>query len=83
MANAEVRFTMRMNKKLYEQLKECAASNHRSIAKELEHITDAALNGVCSREPITDEFYSPEETEELFRRFISFLRNQDSRQNSK
>lgn len=41
-----VQFTMRMEKGLYEQLKESAAKNRRSIAKELEHITDDYINQI-------------------------------------
>lgn len=44
MEDNEVRFTMRMEKGLYEQLKESAAKNRRSIAKELEYLTDFHLN---------------------------------------
>ncbi len=39
-----VQFTMRMEKNLYEQLKESAKANRRSIAKELEYLTDLHLN---------------------------------------
>lgn len=37
-------FTMRMDNGLYEQLKESAQKNRRSIAKELEHIVDLYIN---------------------------------------
>nr|DAF65596.1 MAG TPA: repressor [Caudoviricetes sp.] len=40
----EVRFTMRMNADLYEELKEQARLNRRSIAKELENIVDLQLH---------------------------------------
>lgn len=40
----EVRFTMRMDAGLYEQLKESAQKNRRSIAKELENIVDLYMN---------------------------------------
>lgn len=36
----EVRFTMRMESRLYEKLKESAIKNKRSIAKELEFATE-------------------------------------------
>ncbi|MCM1339916.1 MAG: hypothetical protein NC191_09625 [Muribaculaceae bacterium] len=39
-----VQFTMRMEKTLYEELKESAQKNRRSIAKELEYITDLYIN---------------------------------------
>lgn len=41
---AEVRFTMRLNIELYSQLKTSAKKNKRSIAKELEYITERCLN---------------------------------------
>lgn len=37
-------FTMRMENTIYERLKESAAKNRRSIAKELEFITDSYLS---------------------------------------
>ena len=40
----EVRFTARFNEKLYSQLKSSAQKNKRSIAKELEFITELYLN---------------------------------------
>lgn len=40
----EIRFTMRMEVGLYEQLKQSAQKNRRSIAKELEHIVDLHFN---------------------------------------
>lgn len=43
----EVRFTMRMNAQLYEQLKQSAKENRRSIAKELENMADIYLNKDC------------------------------------
>lgn len=39
----EVQFTMRMEKKTYDALKKSAANNKRSIAKELEYITEHYL----------------------------------------
>lgn len=36
----EVRFTMRMNTAVYSRLKEKAAADKRSIAKQLEYITE-------------------------------------------
>lgn len=38
--NDEVRFTMRMDKELYEKLKNSAKVNKRSIAKELEYLVE-------------------------------------------
>lgn len=38
-----VRFTMRMEKELYEKLKQSAIKNKRSIVKELEYITEQYL----------------------------------------
>lgn len=46
MEENNVQFTMRMDKDLYEQLKQSAQKNRRSIAKELEHITDDYLNHI-------------------------------------
>lgn len=40
----EVRFTMRMDAALYEELKEEAKLNRRSVAKELENIVDIHLH---------------------------------------
>lgn len=40
----EIRFTMRMDKELYEKLKESAKVNKRSIAKELEFIVELQFN---------------------------------------
>lgn len=40
----EIRFTMRMEKELYEKLKESAKVNKRSIAKELEFIVELQFN---------------------------------------
>ncbi len=42
--NNEVRFTMRMDAALYEELKQQAKFNRRSIAKELENIVDFYLH---------------------------------------
>ena len=39
----EVRFTMRMENNLYEQLKKRAARHKRSVAKELEYITEQTI----------------------------------------
>ncbi|MCM1339915.1 MAG: Arc family DNA-binding protein [Muribaculaceae bacterium] len=39
-----VQFTMRMDKSIYEKLKERAKINKRSITKELEHITETTIN---------------------------------------
>lgn len=39
----QVRFTMRMDKALYEELKFSASKNKRSIAKELEYATEQYL----------------------------------------
>lgn len=38
--NNEIRFTMRMDKELYEKLKASAKVNKRSIAKELEYLVE-------------------------------------------
>ena len=54
----EVRFTMRMESALYEQLKKSAQKNRRSIAKELENIVDIHLNKkdyVLIPEPIAQQ----------------------------
>jgi len=39
-----VQFTMRMDKDLYEELKQSAKLNRRSIAKELENMVDICLH---------------------------------------
>ncbi len=41
--STEIRFTMRMESKLYERLKQSASLNRRSIAKELETATEQYL----------------------------------------
>ena len=61
----EVRFTMRMDKNLYEQLKKSAKKNRRSIAKELEYLTDFHLN---QGTPITMP-------DNIANKFIEFLRH--------
>ena len=58
----EVRFTMRMESGLYEQLKESAQKNRRSLAKELEHIVYNHFN---------NEKYEP--TPEQLAMFYSFI----------
>ncbi len=48
----EIRFTMRMDKKLYEKLKESAKVNKRSIAKELEYLVELQFdnsNDLCEQ----------------------------------
>lgn len=55
----EVRFTMRMEANLYNELKEHAKKNRRSLAKELENIVDAYLhkeNIMSIPEPIAIQF---------------------------
>lgn len=59
-----VQFTMRMDKDLYEQLKESAKRNKRSIAKELEYLTDFHINQRV-------EFNVPDK---IANKFIEFLR---------
>lgn len=59
-----VQFTMRMDADLYEQLKESAKKNRRSIAKELEYLTDFHLN---QREPIE----LPDDVAQKFFEFMS------------
>lgn len=66
-----VQFTMRMEKNLYEQLKESAIKNRRSIAKELEHITDDALNNLV---PVT----LPKEIAEEFLKRIKQYPNENN-----
>ena len=51
----EVRFTMRMEKELYELLKDSAKENRRSIAKELEYITDLHLRAHSRSVPLPEE----------------------------
>ena len=64
MEENQVQFTMRMDKDLYEQLKESAKRNKRSIAKELEYLTDFHLNqGKSINLP-----------EDIVHKFIEFLR---------
>lgn len=60
----EVRFTMRMEKELYELLKDSAKENRRSIAKELEYITDLHLRAHSRSVPLP---------EELNQKFIEFV----------
>lgn len=43
MREDETQFTMRMNNSVYERLKKRAERNKRSIAKELEYITEQAI----------------------------------------
>jgi len=60
----EIRFTMRMEKELYELLKESAKENRRSIAKELEHITDLHLRARSRAVPLPDD---------LNQKFLEFI----------
>ena len=46
----ETRFTMRMETSLYNLLKESAKRNKRSVAKELEYITETHLKNNCNDE---------------------------------
>ena len=66
-----VQFTMRMEKGLYEKLKESASKNRRSIAKELEHITDCHIR--FFELPNDDDLSYSDEVNTLAHQFISFL----------
>ena len=63
-----VQFTMRMDAKLYEQLKQSAQEHRRSIAKELENIVDVHFN---NREQILSD--------ELTADFIEYLRDKKNK----
>lgn len=60
----EIRFTMRMDSDLYETLKESAKQNKRSIAKELEYITEMHF-----KEP-NKIFWLPNDLNQKFSEFI-------------
>ena len=66
-----IQFTMRMEKGLYEKLKESASKNRRSIAKELEHITDCHLQ--FSEPPNDEDLLYSEEVNVLAHQIIQLL----------
>lgn len=77
-----VQFTMRMDKDLYEKLKESAKRNKRSIAKELEYLTEFHLNeGTPIRLPddVASKFIEFLRHSEGFRKLEEQLKNADNK----